>query len=277
MLSLVVTVFLAAPLPTVMSFTSDGTCSDERTIRDAITVRLGRDPFRDGTPGPRFLASITKQSSGWQSSLSVDGGTPRKRTSTDCRELAQSLALAIALVLEPVSPPKPAPPPEPVPEPEPEPVVFDASAAVFGSGGLSPTLTAGVGLAAGLRADHFVLDVEARFDVPSATALGGVTFRSFPLLLSIAPGMAAGRFRLSAPISVGGLFVTGATAGNSLLVLGGLHGAVVIEVGNHWFFEPFLRAQASFVRVTVLSGATPVWSTWPVTALVGIAMRHEFL
>lgn len=277
MLSLVVTVLLAAPLPTVMSFTSDGTCSDERTIRDAITVRLGRDPFRDGTPGPRFLASITKQSSGWQSSLSVDGGTPRKRSSTDCRELAQSLALAIALVLEPVSPPKPVVVVEPEPEPAPEPVIFNASAAVFGSGGLSPTLTAGLGLAAGLRADHFVLEVEARFDVPSATALGQVTFRSFPLLLSVAPGMAAGRFRLSAPISVGGLFVTGASSGNSLLVLGGLHAAVVIELSNHWYFEPFLRAQASFIRVTVLSGSAPVWTTWPVTALVGIAMRHEFL
>ncbi|MBM4778219.1 MAG: hypothetical protein GQE15_11010 [Archangiaceae bacterium] len=277
MLPLVVSVLLAAPLPTVMSFTSDGTCSDERTIRDAITVRLGRDPFRDGTPGPRFIASITRQSPGWQSSLSVDGGTPRKRTSTDCRELAQSLALAIALVLEPVSPPKPPPAPEPVLEPEPEPVVFAASAAVFGSGGLSPAITAGVGLAAGLRADRFVLDVEARFDVPSATTLGSVTFRSFPLLLSIAPGVAAGRFRLSAPLSVGGLFVTGASSGNSLLVLGGLHAAVVIDVGNHWFFEPFLRAQASFIRVTVLSGTAPVWTTWPVTALAGIAMRHEFL
>ncbi|MBL8938863.1 MAG: hypothetical protein JNM69_30155 [Archangium sp.] len=277
MVSLVVTALLAAPLPTVMSFTSDGTCSDERTIRDAITVRLGRDPFRDGTPGPRFIASITKLSSGWQSSLSVDGATPRKRTSTDCRELAQSLALAIALVLEPVSPPKPAPEPEPVVDPEPEPVVFEASGAVFGSGGLSPTLTAGVGLGGGLRAERFVLEVEARFDVPSATALGSVTFRSFPLLLSVAPGFAVGRLRLSAPLSVGGLFVTGASSGNSLLVLGGLQAAVVIDVGNHWFFEPFLRAQASFIRVTVLSGTAPVWATWPVTALAGIAMRHEFL
>lgn len=277
MFSLVVTALLAAPLPTVMSFTSDGTCSDERAIRDAITVRLGRDPFRDGTPGPRFLASITKQSAGWQSSLSVDGGTPRKRTSTDCRELAQSLALAIALVLEPVSPPKPQPVVEPEPEPVPEPVIVHAGAAVFGSGGLSPTLTAGLGLVAGLRAERFVLDVEGRFDVPSATNLGSVTFRSFPLVLTIAPGMAAGRFRLSAPLSVGGLFVTGSSSGNSLLVLGGLHAAVVIDLGNHWFFEPFVRAQASFVRVTVLSGSTPVWTTWPVTALVGIAMRHEFL
>lgn len=277
MLFLVVTALLAAPLPTVMSFSSDGTCGDERTIRDAITVRLGRDPFRDGTPGPRFIASITRQSGGWQSSLSVDGGTPRKRTSTDCRELAQSLALAIALVLEPVTPPRPVPVPEPAPEPEPEPVVFDASAALFGSGGLSPTLTAGLALAAGLRADRFVLDVEARFDVPSATTLGTVTFRSFPLLLSISPGLAAGRFRLSAPLSVGGLFVNGASSGNSVLLLAGLHAAVVIDVGNHWFFEPFLRAQASFVRVTVLSGAAPVWTTWPVTAVAGIAMRHEFL
>lgn len=274
----VISLLLAAPGPTTLSFSSDGSCGDERGIRDAITVRLGRDAFRDGTPGPSFTATITRQGSSWVSTLSVDGGGVRKRTSSDCRELSQSLALAIALVLEPaVMAPKPVPPPEPVVEPEPAPVLFNVSPSVFASAGVSPHLTAGAAIALGLRANRFVLDVEARFDVPAATSLAGVTFRSFPLVLSVSPGFAAGPLRLAVPLSLGGLFVTGSSSGTSALFFAGLQVSGVIAVGNQWFVEPFLRVQGSFIRVTVLSGTTPVWTTWPVVGLAGVSMRHEFL
>ncbi len=274
----VLTLLLTASAPTTLSFSSDGTCGDERGIREAITVRLGRDAFRDGTPGPSFVATITRQGASWSSTLSVDGGAARKRTSSDCRELSQSLALAIALVLEPaVMAPKPAPVPEPVVEPEPPPVIFNAAGSVFGSAGVSPHLTAGAAFALGLRASRFVVEVEARFDVPAATSLAGVTFRSFPLVITVAPGFAAGPFRMAVPLSVGGLFVTGSSAGTSALFLAGLQVSGVIAIGNHWFVEPFLRVQGSFIRVTVLSGPTPVWTTWPVVGLAGVSMRHEFL
>lgn len=266
---------LAAPLPTVMSFSGDGSCGDERAVRDAITVRLGRDPFRDGTPGPRFITSISRQGGAFTSSLSVDGGTPRKRTSADCRELLQSLALAIALVLEAAAPPPPPVEPPPAPEPPEPPAIVSVSPGAFASGGLSPHVTAGGSVAVGVRVSRFVVDVEARVDVPAATVLGGVTFRSFPVLVTAAPGLAVGVFRLSAPFSVGGLFVSGASAGSSVLALGGVQVGVVVSLGNRWFLEPFLRAQASFVRVTVLSGTTPVWSTWPIAGLAGVAVRHE--
>ncbi len=272
----VLNVLLTASAPTTLSFSSDGTCGDERGIRDAIAVRLGRDAFRDGTPGPSFVATITRQGASWTSTLSVDGGATRKRTSSDCRELSQSLALAIALVLElAVTAPKPAP--EPVVEPEPDEVRFTAGGAVFASAGASPHLTAGAAFAPGLRAGRFVLEVEARFDVPAATSVAGVTFRSFLLALSVAPGIAVGPFRLAAPLSVGGLFVTGSSSGASPLFLAGLQVSGIIPIGNQWFLEPFLRAQASFIRVTVLAGTTPVWTTWPVVGLAGLSLRHEFL
>ncbi|MDP3500863.1 MAG: hypothetical protein Q8S33_11040 [Myxococcales bacterium] len=274
----VFSVLLAAPVPTTLSFSSDGTCGDEQSIRDAITVRLGRDAFRDGTPGPAFVATITRQGASWTSTLSVDGGAARRRTSSDCRELSQSLALAIALVLEPaVMAPKTPPAPEPVVEPEPPAVRFNVSPSVFASAGLSPHLTAGAALALGLRADRFVLEVELRLDVPAATSLGGITFRSFPVVLTASPGFAAGPFRLAVPLSLGGLFVSGSSSGTSALFLAGLHVAGVIAMGNQWFVEPFVRVQGSFIRVTVLSGATPVWTTWPVVGLAGVSMRHEFL
>jgi hypothetical protein len=271
-------VLLTASAPTTLSFSSDGTCGDERGIRDAITVRLGRDAFRDGTPGPSFVATITRQGASWTSALSVDGGAARKRTSSDCRELSQSLALAIALVLElAVTAPKAAPAPEPVVEPEPDGVRFTAGGAVFASAGASPHLTAGAAFAPGLRAGRFVLDVEARFDVPAATSLGGVTFRSFPVVLTVSPGFVVGPLRFAAPLSVGGLFVTGSSSGTSALFFAGLQVSGVIPIGNQWFLEPFLRAQASFIRVTVLAGTTPVWTTWPVVGLAGLSLRHEFL
>lgn len=265
---------LAAPLPTVLSFSGDGACGDERALRDAITVRLGRDPFRDGTPGPRFDASITRQGSALSSSLSVDGGSARRRASADCRELLQSLALAIALVLEATPPPQPPEPPAPA-EPPPPPVVVSVSPGVFASGGVSPHVTAGGSVAVGVRVRSFVADVEARVDVPAAATLGGITFRSFPVVVTVAPGFAVGRFRLSAPFSFGGLFVSGATAGSSAVAFGGVQASVVIGLGGRWFLEPFVRAQASFVRVTVLSGTVPVWTTWPIGGLAGVAVRYE--
>jgi hypothetical protein len=266
---------LAAPLPTVLSFSGDGACGDERALRDAITVRLGRDPFHDGTPGPRFAASITRQGAAFSSSLSVDGGAPRRRTSSDCRELLQSLALAVALVLE-SAPPAPQPPPEPPPPVEPPPaVVVSVSPGAFASGGVSPHVTAGASVAVGVRVSRFVADAEARVDVPAAATLGGVTFRSFPVVVTVSPGLAVGLLRLSAPFSFGGLFVSGATAGSSAVAFGGVQASVVVGLGGRWFLEPFVRAQASFVRVTVLSGTVPVWATWPIAGLAGVAVRHE--
>lgn len=273
----VLSLLLASGTPTALVFSSDGTCGDEAGIRAAITVRLGRDPFRDDTVGPRFVASIARAAQGWTSTLSVDDGAPRRRTSTDCRELTQSLALNIALVLEPAVTVKPPPPTPPPPEPPPSGPVWSLGAALFGSGGLSPHLTAGLALIGALRSSQFVLDVEARVDVPAATASGGVTFRSFPVLLSVAPGFAAGPVRVTAPVSGGALFVTGSSSGVGALLLAGLQVSGAFPLGSGWLLEPFARAQASIFRVTVLGGQTPVWTAWPIAAVAGVAVRHEFL
>lgn len=262
-----------AASPTSLSFSSDGTCGDERAIRDAISVRLGRDPFRDGSTGPRFVATITKDGAGWASNLSVDGGLARRRTSTDCRELTQSLALAIAVVLElaPAQPPEPAPTAAAAPR-----VQFSAGGALFGSAGLSPHLTAGAALHAGLSFGVFLAEAELRLDVPAALTVGSVTITSLPALVSLSPGVELGLVRLRVPLSAGVLFVQGASGGTSPLALGGLEAALSFKVGDQWSIEPFVRVQASFIRVTVLSGTSTAWATWPVVGSAGLAVRHDF-
>ncbi len=274
MLPLAVTLLVATPTPAVLSFSGDGSCGDERAIRDAITVRLGRDPFRDGAPGPRFDASITRHGSAWVSTLSVDGAAARRRTSSDCRELTQSLALAIALVLELAVPP--APPAAPAAPEPPPPVSWSVTAGGFASAGLSPHVTAGATLGLGLRASRFVLDVEGRVDVPAAIVLNGISFRSLPVVLTVAPGLAIGPVRLSAPFSFGGLFVRGSSEGSSVLALGGVQVSGAIRLATNWFLEPFVRVQAAFIRVTVLSGTAAVWTSWPLAGVAGLAVRCEF-
>lgn len=263
-----------AASPTSLSFSSDGTCGDEQAIRDAINVRLGRDPFRDGTAGPRFVATITKDGGGWASNLSVDGGLARRRTSTDCRELTQSLALAIAVVLELA----PTPPAEPTPEPPPAPAVhFSAGGAAFASAGLSPHLTGGAALHAGLKVGLFLLDAELRVDVPASLAIGSITITSLPALASVSPGLELGLVRLRLPLSAGVLVVQGSSGGTSPIALGGLEAALSFKVGGQWRIEPFVRVQASFIRVTVLSGTSTAWATWPVVGSAGLAVRHDFV
>jgi hypothetical protein len=61
----------------------------------------------------------------------------------------------------------------------------------------------------------------------------------------------------------------------SVLALAGVQLAGVVSLSERWSLEPFARAQASFVRVTVLSGTTPVWTTWPITAELGLALRFS--
>jgi hypothetical protein len=273
-MGLLLLILLSAPSPTTLAFSTDGSCGDEQSIRDAITIRLGRDPFRDGTLGPRFVATITRDGPGWASNLSVDGGLARRRTSAECRELTQSLALAIALVLELV--PKPEPAPQAPVEAPPPTVSFDLAASAFASAGLSPHVTAGVGLAGGLRSGRFLLGLEARFDVPASIAQGGVTFRSFPVLVTLSPGFSAGIVRLSAPLSAGALFVTGSTSGSSVVASAGLQVGLGFELSGSWSIEPFVRAQVAFVNVTVLSGPAPVWTTWPISGLAGVGVRSEF-
>lgn len=273
MTALLTTLATLATAATSLTFTSDGACGDERSIRDAITVRLGKDPFRDGSAGPAFVASISREGQGFVSQLAVDGGSPRRRSSTDCRELSQSLALAIALVLETLPPPEPpkveAPPPAP-------PVVMSLALGTFASGGLSPHVTAGLAGTVGLRVSGFVLDVEARFDVPAAATFGGARISSFPLLFSVSPGLAVGPVRLTAPISAGPLFVAGPANGATVLVLAGVQVSGVIPLAERFSLEPFARGQVSFNRVTVLSGTSTVWTTWPIAGIAGLALRYDF-
>lgn len=270
---LLLSVLMASP--TALRFSTDGTCGDEQTIRDAITVRLGRDPFRDGTMGPTFVASIQRDGTGWASQLSVDGGAARRRTSSECREVTQSLALGIALVLElspPVAPAPPARPEAPV-----ETVRFSLAAAAFASGGLSAYVTAGGALGGGLRFGRFIAELEVRLDGPSSTTFGGNVFHSFPLLVTGAVGLLAGPVRLTVPLSGGVLFVNGPSTGSSPVALAGVQASGVIALGaSGWSLEPFVRAQVSLVKINVASGTSTVWSTWPIAGAAGLTLRHEF-
>ena len=124
-------------------------------------------------------------------------------------------------------------------------------------------------------AEHWY-DVHLRVDVPASLSVAGVTITSFPALVSLSPGVELGLVRLRAPLSAGILFVQGASGGTSPLALGGLEAALSFEVGGQWRIEPFVRVQAAFIRVTVLSGTSTAWATWPVVGSAGLSVRHDF-
>lgn len=261
-----------------------GSCVTEQSVRDEVTVRLGRALPIDGGP---FLLSVSE---GSPTTITLAAGSPpsvRSFTSVDCREALESTALAIAIAVDPavllgpppasVIAPQPAArvdAPAPVQEPVPR---LHVGGAVFGgvSNGASVAVAPTFGLAVSLRRANLKLGLEGRLELAQVLTPTQL-LSSVGALGSVIPGFQLRHVRVGLPISAGALFLTSEQRTVSLRVTRPLVLVGAEVVGRltplRWLsLEAFARVQFVATRISVLSGPETVWVTWPVALTVGVS------
>lgn len=267
-------------------------CGSVAAVRDEVRTRLGRDP--DAMPGAtRFEVDVTRRGTLFEArmtTIAASGTSSRTFTSPDCRELIESVGLAISITLDPSillepapeppalrAPAPPAPTPAARPAPAPSLVELSIGPLAAASAGVSGPVTFCGGLSIGVLNGPWWLGLEGRIEVP---VMWRSQVSSFATLGTISPGWRHKWFRLSVPISGGAMLVTGAgqtpKRDSRLVVLAGVETAFSWSPLPQVSVEPFVRAQVSATRITVLAGTETVWVTWPLAMLAGVALRFSF-
>lgn len=287
-------------------------CPTRDELGDAVAARLGYDPFGDPPRGadgaPQRVSVEVTFAKGTYTGKLVLGGT-RSLTSTNCRELVDSLAVAVALGLDPESalrPPASAPTaaptvapapsvvlPAPTASPAPAPSVSAApsgpsaplAARVWlgplGSVGDTPSPTLGLGLGGELQVlPHLAFEAEASSTLPSSVRIGrggrGTAYGSVSQLLL------AACFPFE-PVSLcatgsGGFFYADAGDVDTARAELTSHGAVGLRASLRLALSPrlFLRAQLDgqvpLAHTELRIDGASLWETSPVVGRLGLAL-----
>ena len=199
-------------------------CPDEGALRDAVSARLGYDPFDDHAP--RLLVAEVHRSGRslaghvelQDASGTVQGRRDLRAEGNDCAELATAMSIAVSLGIDPLSALEPSPPPSPAAaEPPPAPSVPAPAVVVppappspslpveapspsvpvhlrFGLGtmlswGISPAIPSiGVAVDAGIRRGLWSLGLEGAGNWQTQTATDGASgVKSSLTLISLVP------------------------------------------------------------------------------------------
>jgi hypothetical protein len=310
----------ARPLETKLAYSrapGAEVCPDEAWLHDAIGARLGYAPFTDGA-ARTVVVKITRVGKGLQATIELldsSGRSQGSRTvdsqSSDCTELASSIALDVSMAIDPVhatrapeSPPqpKPDPPPAPpllsppvlLPPPAPEerpappppasrePIKMLVAAGPVVAIGTAPGVSLGAAVRIGVRWKGFSAAVEGRADLPaSASAWSGARVQSSLLAASLLPclhvsvayGCAVGTLgRLSATATD----IARSNREETLFAAAGVRGGV------EWWFAANLGLQAHadvlapLTPTTLLIGGRDAWTTSPVALGGGISLAAHF-
>jgi hypothetical protein len=289
-------------------------CPTRDELADAVAARLGYDPFGDG-PGrgadasQRVSVEVTFAKGTYTGKLLL-GGT-RSLTSTNCRELVDSLAVAVALGLDPESalrPPATAPtaapttPPTTPPAPSVAPPAPTASTPAappastgapsaplavrvwlgpLGAVGDTPSPTLGLGLGGELRVlAHLAFEAEASSTLPSSVSIGrggrGTGYGSVSQLL-------VGACVPFEPLSLcatgsGGFFYADAgdvdVARAELTSYGavGLRASFRLALSSRLFLRAQLDGQVPLARTELRIDGASLWETSPVVGRLGLAL-----
>jgi hypothetical protein len=307
----------ARPLETKLAYSrapgAEG-CPDEAWLHDAIGARLGYAPFTDGA-ARTVVVKIARVGKGLQATIELldsSGRSQGSRTvdsqSSDCTELASSIALDVSMAIDPVHAtrapestpqPKPDPPPlrsppvllsPPAPEERPpppppasrEPIKMLVAAGPVVAIGTAPGVSLGAAVRIGVRWKGFSAAVEGRADLPaSASAWSGARVQSSLLAASLLPclhvsvayGCAVGTLgRLSATATD----IARSNREETLFAAAGVRGGV------EWWFAANLGLQAHadvlapLTPTTLLIGGRDAWTTSPVALGGGIALAAHF-
>lgn len=281
-------------------------CPDAQALTDAVSGRLGYDPFVGQGGDLRISVHFTRTAEGVTGLVEAfdPAGAPKgeKKIASkrgDCAEIGQAVTLTIAILLDPrtglvarpaPSPPEPDPlapipsdqPPLPPPPPvaEPPSIVPRVRAGFLGTVGAEPgpSLAARAGFGIGHRA--WTLDAELRGDLPRDASSGGKRATSGLLLGALVPCLRRSVLEVCAVVAIGALR-TEVSSGSpptvtTLHAAAGPRVGVVLPLGS--IVALVLDAEALFAltRTTVRVDGVDVWSPPAVSAGLGAALEVRF-
>jgi len=310
---------IAAPPATVQLRYTRGPgadhCPDEQTIRNAVAVRLGYEPW-DPASERVVVVRIAKRGELLEARLRLQGAAGQRtgervlRTRRlDCAELAASVELAISIAIDPLSvvrpasapasapttrlaatqPAVPRPPSAPTPRSRatPRPAVPLRLSASVGGGlalGAAPAVTGGLGLQVSLRRGWWSLGAAGRFDLPARQEVPGGSV-SGSLLAGKLLGCLHFRFGSGcALLAAGALRAAGhdlAEAQRSSLPYVGAGARLAVELPLVSVLSLRLHADllVALTRITLKETGTDrvLWTLPPASGLFGLAAVVRFL
>ena len=305
----------ARPLETKLAYSraagAEG-CPDEAWLHDEIGARLGYAPFTYGATRT-VVVKIARAGKGLRATIELldsSGRSQGSRTvdsqSSDCTELASSIALDVSMAIDPVhamrapqstpqpnpdAPPRLSPPvllspaapgESPPPATSREPIKMLIAAGPVVAIGTAPGVSLGAALQIGVRWKGFSAAVEGRADLPaSASAANGARVQSWLIAVSLLPCF---HVRVAHGCAVGMLGSLSATATDiarpnreqTLFAAAGVRGGV------EWWFAANLGVQAHadvlapITRTTLRIDGRDAWTTSPVALGGGIALAGHF-
>jgi hypothetical protein len=276
-------------------------CPDELSLKNAVSARLGYDPF-DGTAPRVVAATIVRRGAALLGRVEVHGedGKPsgsRQISSheNDCTELSSALSLAISIAIDPLSlappPPRPAPaPPVPVPRRAPRPappcppapaprvvatadspVRFRASAGAHAAFGVAPAPAAfGLDVDVGIRWRALSVDVGGRDRGTVATSLLFATLAPCGHV-SFFSGCALGAFGV-----VRGEHIEREQRDTVPFVALGARAAAEIPIYSVVGIRVFADVLAPLTRTAVIVLGDEVWRAPVVQGALGAAVQGDF-
>lgn len=280
-------------------------CPDAQALTDAVTGRLGYDPFVGKGGDLRISVHFARTSDGVTGLVEAfdPTGAPKgeKKVASkrgDCDEVGQAVTLTIAILLDPrtglVARPAPSPPePDPLapvpdpdahqpppPPPGPAAIVPHVRAGFMGTIGAEPgpSLAARAGFGLGHRA--WTVDAEFRGDLPREASSGDKRATSGLLLGALVPCLRRSVLEVCAVVAIGALR-TEVSSGSPPTVTtvhaaSGPRVGAVLPLGS--IFALVLDAEALFAltRTTVRVDGVDVWSPPAVSASLGAAIEVRF-
>jgi hypothetical protein len=277
-------------------------CPDEREIREAVTLRLGHDPFSD--QATRVLSCrIAADGQGLRAEIverGVDGATAGVRAlvtrDRSCRDLTPALLLVISLAarapeMPPETPPKTPPemPPEtarvvraaPTPSPARPPLAVEVGAGLFATAASLPGPSVGGVASIGVARDRGALALEIAGEAPRSLALAGGQVTVWRASAALVPCRRLGWLTGCAFGAAGAVHGEGQglpqarSATGPWLGVGGRLG-VRIPLGPAAVLETHADAVVPVLRTRLLVGEAAVWTTPPAAGSIGLTLVRTF-
>jgi hypothetical protein len=281
-------------------------CPDSQALTDAVTGRLGYDPFVGAGGDLRISVHFARTNdgvTGLVEAFDTDGAAKGEKKITskrgDCAEVAQAVTLTIAILLDPrtglvARPPPSKPEPDPLapviekdkPPPPPPPPVETAiyvphiRAGFFGTVGAEPGPSLAARAAFGVTHRAWSIDVEVRGDLPREAASSDKRASSGLLLGALVPCLRRGLFGACAVIAVGALRSEVSSGSpptiSTLHAAAGPRASAVLPLGTVLALVIDAEALFALTRTTVRVDGVDVWSPPVVSAGLGAALEVRF-